>query len=92
MLTLSFQLLHHTVKIYLPWFPSRKGFALIPLCLSVSLDTTSRRVRVQDQSLGERGWSYSSVPSGPPEQLGQWDPVGVGEPFDESYIHSFLRI
>ena len=72
MLTLSFQFLHQTVKLYLPWFPSREGFALlIPLW----------RVRVQDQSLGESGWSYSSVPSGPPVQLGQWDPVGVGEPF-----------
>ena len=44
--------------------------------------------RVQDQSLGERGWSYSSVPSGPPVQLGQWDPVGVGEPiFDKLQSH-----
>lgn len=37
--------------------------------------------RVQDQSLREGGWSHSSAHSGHTAQPGQWDPIGVGEPF-----------
>lgn len=91
LLTLSFQLLHQTVKFVYPGSHTGKAWdpAFPSASLSVNLETTSRRVRVQDQCLGEGCWSHSSVQSvqyGLHIQLGQWDLMGVGEPLLELFL------